>query len=150
MGSPILNTTAEIFLQYFEDKRIKHLLDTKNITYYIRYVDDVLTIYDSKSIQPDLITTNMNQTHKDIKFNPTYKNNRKINFLDPLLIRKPIKTGIDIFRKPTTTDTTINFFSNHPIKHKIAAFRYYITRMHSLPLTPKRKQKEWTIIQYIT
>jgi hypothetical protein len=49
---------------------------------------------------------------------------------------------------PTATDATTNFFSNHPIRHKIAAFRY-ITRVHSLPLTPKRKQKECTIIQDI-
>jgi hypothetical protein len=27
--SPISNTTNEIFLQYFEDKHIRHLLDTK-------------------------------------------------------------------------------------------------------------------------
>ena len=51
--------------------------------------------------------------------------------------------------KPNSTDTTINFFSDHPIEHKIAAFRYCITRMHSLPLTSERKQKEWTIIQNI-
>jgi hypothetical protein len=37
---------------------------------------------------------------------------------------------------------------NHPIEHKMATFRY-ITRMHSLPLTPRMKQKEWTSIQTI-
>jgi hypothetical protein len=30
----------------------------------------------------------------------------------------------------------------------MAAYKYYITRMHSLPLTQDRKQKEWTIIQH--
>jgi hypothetical protein len=45
---------------------------------------------------------------------------------------------IDIFRKPTTTDT-INF-SNHPIEKKMVAFRYYISRMHSLPLTPEKNK----------
>jgi len=149
MGSPISNLIGEIFLQYFEDKHIKHLLDTKNITFYICYVADILIIYDTKRIQPDLIITNMNQTHKDIKFNATYENNGQTNFLDLLLIRKPTKTEIDIFLKPNTTDTNISFFSNHPIQHETAALRYYITRIHSLPLTPKRKQKEWTIIQYM-
>jgi hypothetical protein len=95
------------------------------------------------------ITTNMNQTHKDIKFNTTYENNGQINVLDLLIIRKPTKIENDVFRKPNTTDKTINFFSNHPIEHKKAAFRYCITRMHSLPLTSKRKQKEWTTIQNI-
>jgi DNA mismatch repair ATPase MutS len=54
---------------------------------------------------------------------------------------------MDIYRKPTTTDTTINFNSNHPVEHKMAAFRSHIYRMHSLPLTPEKKQKEWQILQ---
>jgi hypothetical protein len=44
------STAAEIFPQYFEDKHIKHLLDTKNVTFYVRYVDDILINYDSKKI----------------------------------------------------------------------------------------------------
>jgi hypothetical protein len=57
------------------------------------------------------------------------------------------KLKVDIYRKPTTTDTTINFLSNHPREKKIAAFRIHITRMHSLPLNPDKKQTEWEIIQ---
>jgi hypothetical protein len=56
---------------------------------------------------------------------------------------------VDIYRKPTYTDTTINFLSNHPIEQKTAAFRFHITRMHSLPLDPDKKQKEWKTIQTI-
>jgi len=53
---------------------------------------------------------------------------------------------IDIYRKTTSIDTTINFFSNHPTEHKMAAYRYYITRMHSLPFSLARKQKKWITI----
>ena len=31
MGSPISNTTAEIFLQYLEDTHLKHILESKHI-----------------------------------------------------------------------------------------------------------------------
>ena len=48
-----------------------------------------------------------------------------------------------------TTDTTIDFLSNHPIEQKKAAYGYHLTRMHSLPLDPKKKQKEWKTIQTI-
>jgi len=96
-----------------------------------------LIIYDTKRKQLDLINTNVNQIHIDIKLNPTYENNGCIRFLLLLIIRKPPNLEIDIFRKPTTTDTTINFLSNHPIEHKVAVFSHHITRMHSLPLTPK-------------
>jgi len=91
----------------------------------------------------------INQIHTDENLKPTYENNGCISFLDLLIIRKQPNLEIDIFRKPTTTDKIIHFLSNHPIEHKVAAVRYHITRMHSLPLTPKRIQKEWTLIQLI-
>jgi hypothetical protein len=84
-----------------------------------------------------------------VLLNPTHENNGCISFLDFLIIRKPSNLEIHIFSKPTTTDTTIILLSNHHMKHKIATYRHYITRMPSLPLTPKRKQTEWTLIQLI-
>jgi hypothetical protein len=51
------------------------------------------------------------------------------------------KRKVDIYRKPTTTDTTIYFFSNHPIEQKMATYRYHITGMHSLPLDQDKKQE---------
>jgi hypothetical protein len=48
MGSPVSGTMAEIFLHYIENTHIKHLLDTKNIPYYTRYVDDILIVYDTR------------------------------------------------------------------------------------------------------
>jgi len=34
-----------------------------------------------------------------------------------------------------------------PTKQKIAAYRYHVTRMQSLPLTIERQQSEWKTIQ---
>jgi len=56
---------------------------------------------------------------------------------------------IDIYRKPTTTDTTIHVTSTHPIEHKLAAYRYHITRMLSLPLKTTQRQREWETILHI-
>jgi hypothetical protein len=114
MGSPISSSIAEIFLQHYEDKHIKQLLDTKNIVLYTRYVDDILTIYDTTRIHPHAINTHINQIHDNIKLNPTHENHRSVNFLDLTITRKQTNLEIDIYRKPTTTDTTINFLSNHP------------------------------------
>ena len=47
MGSPISDTMAEIFLQDIENRHIKLLPDSKNITFYTRYVDDIFIIYDT-------------------------------------------------------------------------------------------------------
>ena len=48
MGSPISSLFAEIFLQHYEDANVKQLLDMKSIAPYVRYVDDILIIYDIK------------------------------------------------------------------------------------------------------
>jgi hypothetical protein len=149
MGSPISSTIAEIFLQHFEDRWIKQLLGTKNMLLYTCYVDDIFIIYDTQRIQPTTINTYINQIHKNITLNPTYEYNGCINFFGLLKLRRSTHLETDIFRKPTTTETTINFFSNHPIAYKMVAFRYHITRMHSFPLTPMIKQKEWTSIRTI-
>jgi hypothetical protein len=116
---------------------------------YTRYVNYIVIIYDTKRTHSYLINTYINQIHTDIKLRHTYENNGCISFLCLLIILKPSSLETDIFRKTNTTDTTINFLSNHPIKHKVAAVRHYITRMHSLLLTSKRKQIEWTLIKLI-
>ena len=48
MGSPISNIIAEIFLQDLENSHLKQILDKQNITFYTRYADDILLIYNTK------------------------------------------------------------------------------------------------------
>jgi hypothetical protein len=54
--------------------------------------------------------------------------------------------ALGIYRKPTHTDITIQFSSNHPHKHKMASFNYYINRTLTLPITKQAIQQEWKII----
>jgi len=64
------------------------------------------------------------------------------------MTRNPTKLGISIFCKPTSTDTTINFYSNHPLEHKITAYRFHMERMFTLPLG-EQWQEEWESIKQI-
>jgi len=89
----------------------------------------------SQSITPETIHKYLNQVHTNLLFNPTHENNISINFMEILKIRNQSTLESDIYLKPTTTDTTINFSSNHPTEHITAAYRCYINRMFSLPLT---------------
>lgn len=90
----------------------------------------------------------MNKIHKDLQFKATEEVDNKISFLDLLINRKNSSLSIDIYRKPTTTDTTIHYKSNHPTQHKIAACRYMINRLHNLPLSQEQRHQEWnTILQ---
>ena len=148
MGSPISGIIAEIFLQNYEDNHIKQNLDTKSILYYTRYVD-IFIIYDETKTNPQTINTQINKIHNNMKFTPTHEEHNTINYLDLTIRRHDNRLTIDIYRKPTATDTTINFLSNHPIEQQMATFRSYLNRMHALPLSQEGKQKEWKTIQTI-
>jgi len=149
MGSPISSLIAEIYLQHFEDANIKQLLDMKSIALYVRHIGDILVIYDTTKINLHTINTYINKIHSNIKLNTTYEEQNSIAFLDLTITRRHTRLEVDIYRKPTTTDTTINFLSNHSIEQKMAAFRFHITRMHSLPLNPNKKQTEGELVQSV-
>jgi K+ transporter len=56
------------------------------------------------------------------------------------------KLQLGIYRKPTQTDTTTHFTSNHPLDHKLAAHNFYINRMLSTAITEQARQQEWNTI----
>jgi len=49
---------------------------------------------------------------------------------------------ISVYRKPTSTNVTIQHTSNHPQDHKYAAYRYYINRMITLLNTERARIQE--------
>ena len=138
----ISGTMAEIFLQ-LENTIIKHLIDAKILSFYIRYVDDILLIYDSMRTNPDIILQCIDSIHSNIQLRPTMESANNINFLDFSITRRPTCLNISIFHKNTSTDTTINFLSSHPLEHKMAAYRYLIHRMYTLPLDKEQQDREW-------
>jgi len=146
MGSPISGTMVEIFIQHLGDSFVKHLLDSKSITFYSRYVDYIFKIYDSSYTNLNAIKQYANTIHNNLQINPIPENAGKINFLDLTFTRKTTSLEIDFFPKPTTNNTTINYLSNHPLEQTRAAYRYYIERIFNIPLNKENQLKEWTTI----
>ena len=66
----------------------------------------------------------------------------KIQFLDLTINRKKQNMFIDIYRKPTETDTTINCHSKHTLQQKLSAYRYHINRLNTLPINTEEKKNE--------
>jgi hypothetical protein len=113
MGSPLSSTLAEIYLQYFEEMMIKHWMETSEITYYRRYVDDIMIFHQNK-INEDAINNYMN-IHKHSEFKLTAEESNNISYLDLSIHRDNHNLQMGIYRKPTQTDTNIHFTSNHPL-----------------------------------
>jgi hypothetical protein len=109
------------------------------IFYYKRYVEDTIIIYDQTKINEIAITG----VNEQLEFKATEEINNSINYLDLTINRYINKIELDIYRKPTNADITIQYTSNHPQDHKQAAFTFYINRMLTLPITDQAKKKEW-------
>ena len=97
MGSLISNTVAETVLQNLENTHLKQVLDAKNVTFYARYVDDILLTYNTKHTTPVLIHSHINKINPSLQFMPTFEHNNCISFVDLLIIRHPSQIEIDIF-----------------------------------------------------
>ena len=147
MGSPLSNDITEIFLQHQEQTLLRHLTENKTIEYYTRYVDDILIIYNTDHTNMEKIFHYINSIHPNLTFTHTQEHKKTISFLDLHITIKNNISDINIYRKSTTTDTTINYYSIHPTEQKLAAYRFLINRMLSLPLTQTNKNKEWLKIQ---
>jgi hypothetical protein len=64
MESHVSGILAEMFLQYLEQHRIKHLLEGVIIIYWNRYVDDIFIIYNQTKITPQNQTEHFNVQDK--------------------------------------------------------------------------------------
>ena len=146
MGSALSGALAELYLQRIEKEYIKQWIDSEEIYCYKRYVDEMINVYKNNRIQEEQILPGIKHIDKNLSFKLTTEHKNGINFLDMTIDRKENKLEIGIYRKETSTDTTIHYTFNHPIEHKMAAFRYYINRLLTLPLTQEGKNKEWAEI----
>jgi hypothetical protein len=63
------------------------------------------------------------------KLTPTYEEHDSIDYLDLTILWKHKKLEVNIYRKPTTTDKTINFMSNYPTEQKTTAYIFHIIRI---------------------
>jgi hypothetical protein len=50
MGSRIAGMISEIYLQHLEETYVKHWIESKDIAYYKRYVDDIIIFDHSKKL----------------------------------------------------------------------------------------------------
>jgi hypothetical protein len=122
MGSPISGTMAEIYLQYLETTHIKHWLDSREIVFYKRYVDDILIIYDQSKTDEQTLLSHINKVDKNLQFKISTEENNTVQYLDISIYRNNNSIKIGIYRKPTATGTVIHLTSNQPHGQKNISF----------------------------
>jgi hypothetical protein len=149
MGSPASSIFSEIYLQYIENTAICGILRHNNIAGYFRYADDTLTVHNKTTTDILYVFNSFHRLMPTMKFTMQNEIDDKINFLDLTIMKEPDKLALNIYRKPTTTDSIIPNDSCHPIEHKLAAIRYLTSRMNTYSLNMANKEKERRVIKHI-
>ncbi|XP_011883565.1 PREDICTED: uncharacterized protein LOC105570735 [Vollenhovia emeryi] len=124
MGSPLSPILADIVMEGLET----HCLSILNydVPVFVRYVDDIFTIVPRDKVN-DILNV-FNSYHQRLQFTYETEINSSINFLDTSVIRASEHLITDWFRKPTFSGRYINYFSSHPLKHKISVITSLVDR----------------------
>jgi len=99
-------------------KYIKQWLESKEIIYYKRYIDDIFIIYDQNKTNGKTIMNHMNNTDKHLEFKLSEEENNTINYLDLSIHGNTNNIDIEVYRKPTLTDN-LTIPSNTNLQHLI-------------------------------
>ncbi len=100
-----------------------------------KYVDDLLYIIDEDEVEYMLTLFNSYDAH--MQFTCEYETNGKLPFLDVELIRTDDKIKTKWYRKPSSSDTLLNFRSQHTLKQKLNVASGLIKRVCSLTTIQK-------------
>jgi len=103
MGTKLAPNYANLFMADFENKHV--FTYTIQPTYYRRYIDDILLIWDHSTSELDNFLDHLNSVHPTIKFTKSVSNSQ-ITYLD-----------LDIYRKDTTFETKTHFKSTNTFSY---------------------------------
>lgn len=150
MGNPLSPYLAELFMSFFERLVFNNSNPYRDkIFFWHRYVDDVISCWLGTPTELSDFLSWLNQLHININFTMEVESDRSIPFLDLRLTRLEDKVVFDIYRKPTQTDYTIGFLSNHHFGHKLSGLQFLVHRLHSIPLGEDNYTKELNTIYWL-
>ena len=133
MGSPVSPIVANLYMEFLEQQAIASAPMDCKPKLWKRYVDDVLEVI--RSGATNQLTDPLNQTDPtgNIKFTAEPETERKIPFLDTLLVRKEDgHVKLLVYRKKTHTDQYLMFQSHHPLHQKLGVVRTLLDRCNSV------------------
>jgi hypothetical protein len=96
MGAPSSGIISKDFLQHFEQSHLPHLAPKHKLVKYLRYVDDVLLIYDAQHTDIHTILDDFNSIHPNLQFIKETEQNNKLPYLDITIITKCCNDNLHI------------------------------------------------------
>ena len=125
MGSPLAPLLANWFVCRQEEK----ILTNKNIKpkFYIRYVDDIFTIFESE-MKCDNFFTKLNKIHPNLNYTIEKPKIGCLPFLDVSVQKIRTKLLTSVYRKTTNTNILINWNAKSPKNWKVGIIKCLLNR----------------------
>ncbi|XP_071476521.1 uncharacterized protein [Diadema antillarum] len=112
MGSPLSPIIANIYMEHFESHALATAQHKPSL--WLRYVDDIFTIWPHQADQLDDFLSHLNEQHSNISFTVETEHNHSLPFLDVLVTKTNAGTfSHQVYRKPTHTHRYLHYRSFH-------------------------------------
>ncbi|XP_043197909.1 uncharacterized protein LOC122368238 [Amphibalanus amphitrite] len=115
MGSPLSPVAACLFMEKLEKSKYSNIIGSDST--WIRYVDDVLVVVPKNMNLEDKLQ-DLNEVHEKIQFTIEKEENDELHFLDTCIIKSESRFKFKVFRKPTSKEDYVHFYSGHSEKVK--------------------------------
>jgi hypothetical protein len=126
MGAPTSSIFSEICLQYIENTKFYDILIKRRIEGYFRYIDDILIICKESKTNIHNVLDAFNNAVPNPKSTLKEEVEHKIKFLDVNITRNYNSLNLDIYWKPSFTDTIIPIDSCHPPCTQVSCYQIRI------------------------
>ena len=115
MGSPLSPAAACLYMETLEEEHFKNIMGPDAT--WLRYVDDVLVIIpNNMDLEPKV--QRLNAVEHKIQFSTENETMGRLAFLDTEIIRDGPNAKYKVYRKPTSKEDYIHFYSGHHIRYK--------------------------------
>ena len=101
-GQPTITVIANIYMEHFETLAIESA-KFKPAT-WLRYVDDTFVVYNEGQDKLHSFLEHLNSVRSSIKFTMEVEEDRKLPFLDAMVMRNEDRLVTSVYRKKTHTD----------------------------------------------
>ena len=119
LGNRLAVVASNCFVYELERKLFADLPNQPLL--WVPYVDDIIAVFDQSTVSNELISSKLNCLHSDIKFTHSKTTLQEgAIFLGTYLCIINKKLSLGMYRKPTQTNTVLNFKSHHPFFQNLA------------------------------
>ena len=143
MGSPVSVVVADLVMEDIESRALTSFPSPP--CFWKRYVDDTCCAIRTDSVEN--FHRHLNSIEPSIQFTLEAETEGQLAFLDVLISRNPDGSmDTTVYGKPTHTNKYLDFYSHHPLAHKIAVLRTLYSKAQALTSSAvTRTQEQHTI-----